>query len=71
MSSFKRSQRKYSDHAIETAVTVGMVFGLASRQTEGFLRSLLGLLDLANDVPDHTTISRRKARLEIVPFYQG
>ncbi len=29
-------QRKYSDHAIETAVTVGMVFGLASRQPRGF-----------------------------------
>ena len=64
-------RRKYSDHAIETAVTVSMVFGLASRQTEGFLRSLLGLLNLDNDVPDHTTISRRKARLGKVPFYQG
>ena len=34
-------QRKYSNHAIETTVTLGLVFGLASRQTEGFLRSLL------------------------------
>ncbi len=64
-------QRRYSDHAIETAVTIGMVFGLASRQTEGFLRSLLGLLNLDNDVPDPTTISRRKARLGKVPFHQG
>ena len=31
-------QRKYSNHAIETTVTLGLVFGLASRQTEGFLR---------------------------------
>ena len=38
-------QRKYSNHAIETTVTVGLVFGLASRQTEGFLRSLLTLLN--------------------------
>ena len=30
-------QRKYSNHAIETAVTLGMVYGLASRQTEGFI----------------------------------
>ena len=29
---------------IETAVTLGMVFGLASRQTEGVLRSLLELV---------------------------
>jgi hypothetical protein len=56
-------QPKYTDHAIETAVTLGMVFGLASRQTEGFLRTLLELLGLENDVPDHTTISRRKAKL--------
>ena len=26
-------QRKYSNHAIETTVTLGLVFGLASRQT--------------------------------------
>ena len=56
-------QRQYSHHAIETTVTLGLVFGLASRQTEGFLRSLLTLLNLDNDVPDHSTISRRKARL--------
>ena len=45
-------QRKYSNHTIETMVTLGLVFGLASRQTEGFLRSLLTLLSLDNDVPD-------------------
>ena len=48
-----------------------MVLGLASRQTEGFLRSRLGLLNLDNDVPDPTTRSRRKARLGKVPFCQG
>ena len=63
-------QRKYSNHAIETTVTVGVVFGLASRQTEGFLRSLLTLLNLDNDVPDHSTISRRKARLGQVASYE-
>ena len=45
--------RQYSNHAIETTVTLGLVFGLASRQTEGFLRSLLALLNLDNEVPDH------------------
>ena len=63
-------QRKYSNHAIETTVTLGLVFGLASRQTEGFLRSLLTLLNLDNDVPDHSTISRRKARLWKVASYE-
>ena len=63
-------QRKYSNHAIETTVTLGLVFGLASRQTEGFLGSLLTLLNLDNDVPDHSTISRRKARLGKVASYE-
>ena len=44
--------------------------GLASRQTEGFLRSLLTLLNLDNDVPDHSTISRRTARLGKVASYE-
>ena len=64
-------QRKYSNHAVETAVTLGSVLRLASRQSEGFLRSLLALLNLDNDVLDHTTISRRKARLGKVSFYEG
>ena len=63
-------QRQYSHHAIETTVTLGLVFGLASRQTEGFLRSRLTLLNLDNDVPDHSTISRRKARLGKVASYE-
>ena len=41
-------QRQYSNHAIETTVTLGLVFGLASRQTEGFLRSLLTLVPTEN-----------------------
>ena len=61
-------QRKYSNHAIETAVTLGMVFHLSSRQSEGLLRSLFALMKLDNDVPDHTTISRRKPKLGKVPF---
>ena len=63
-------QRQYSNHAIETTVTLGLVCGLASRQTEGFLRSLLTLLNLDNDVPDHSTISRRQARLGKVASYE-
>ena len=40
------------------------------RQSEGLLRSLFALMKLDNDVPDHTTISRRKPKLGKVPFYQ-
>jgi hypothetical protein len=63
-------QRKHSNHTIVTAVTVGMVFHLSSRQTEGMLQSLFALLKLDNEMPDHTTVSRRKAKLGKVPFYQ-
>ncbi len=64
-------QRKYSNHAIETAVTLGQVFHLASRQSEGLLRSLFALLNLDHAVPDHTTISRRKAKLGKVSFHRN
>jgi hypothetical protein len=61
-------QQRYSNQAIETALTVGMVFHLALRQTEGFLRSLFALLGLDCRVPDHTTISRRARKLGKLPI---
>jgi hypothetical protein len=60
-------QQRYSNRAIETALTVGMVFDLALRQTEGFLRSIFTLLDLSCRAPDHTTISRRARKLGKLP----
>jgi hypothetical protein len=61
-------QVQYSNHAIEVALTVGMVFHLRLRQTEGFLRSLFTLLALDGRVPDHTTISRRAKKLGKLPI---
>ncbi len=58
-------QRKYSDVAIETALTLRILLHLPLRQTEGFLRSIFELLNLTLDVPDHTTMSRRSARLAV------
>ena len=52
-------QPRYSDLAIETALTLGLVFGLRLRQTEGFASSVLKLIGLDVAVPDHTTLSRR------------
>ncbi|NLS21330.1 IS5 family transposase [Rhizobium sp. P40RR-XXII] len=52
-------QPRYSDLAIETALTVGLVFGLRLRQTEGLVESVLSLMGLKLAVPDHTTMSRR------------
>ena len=49
----------YSDIAIETSLTLRLVFHLPLRQAEGFLKSILKLMDLYLPCPDHTTVSRR------------
>src|SRR4051795_7796162 len=58
-------QPHYSSLAITTALTLQAVFRLALRQTEGLIGSIIGLLGLALSVPDHTTLSRRAATLEV------
>lgn len=55
-------QARYSDLAIETALTLGLVFSLRLRQTEGFVSSVLRLMGLNLAVPDHTTLSRRASK---------
>ena len=59
------AQRRYSDLAIETALTLGILFHLPLRQTEGFVGSLLRLMDLDLRSPDHSTISRRANQLDV------
>jgi hypothetical protein len=59
------AQPVYSDLAIETALTFRLLFHLALRQTEGFLGSVLQLMDLTLLCPDHTTLSRRNAAVEV------
>jgi hypothetical protein len=61
----RRAQPLYSDLAIETALSLRLLFSLPLRQTEGFLGSLLRLMDLMLPCPDHTTLSRRNATVEI------
>ncbi len=58
-------QRKFSDHAIETALTLRLVFNLPLRQAEGFLRSILALMDVDLEAADHTTLSRRSQRVDV------
>ena len=58
-------QPKYSDLAIETALTLRLLFQLPLRQAEGFLRSLFELMGLVLEVPDHTTLSRRGKKLKV------
>jgi hypothetical protein len=55
----------YSNVAIETALTLRLLFRLPLRQTEGFLRSVLRLLGLTLPCPNHTTLSRRNASVAI------
>jgi hypothetical protein len=55
----------YSDIVIETAVMLRLAMGKPWRQTEGMLRLIIGMLGLDLPVPDHTTLSRRSARLSL------
>ena len=59
------AQRKYSDLAIETALTLRLLFHLPLRQAEGFLTSLFVLMGFDLQAPDHTTLSRRGQRLDL------
>ena len=58
-------QQRFSDLAIETALTLRLVFHLPLRQTEGFVRSVLALLRVDLEAPDHTTLSRRSQHLAV------
>src|SRR5215208_1801591 len=55
----------YSALAILTALTLRAVFRLALRQTEGLIGSVTRLIGLDLPIPDHTTLSRRAAPLEV------
>src|SRR4051812_30810748 len=55
----------YSELAILMALTLRAVFRLAFRQTEVLIGSIIALLGLTLRVPDHTTLSRRAATLEV------
>ena len=68
-------QRRYSDLAIETALTLRLVYHLPLRQAEGFLYALFGMMRLDLSAPDYTTLSRRSQhltrRLRLVPTDEG
>jgi hypothetical protein len=55
----------YSDIAIETSLTLRLVFHLPLRQAEGFLKSILKLMELYLPCPDHTTVSRRNRTVNV------
>ena len=47
-------QRRYSDLAIETALTLRLLCHLPLRQAEGFLHALFGMMRLDLSAPDYT-----------------
>ena len=68
-------QRRYSDLAIETALTLRLLYHLPLRQAEGFLHALFRMMRLDLSAPDYTTLSRRSQhltrRLRPVPIDEG
>ena len=68
-------QRRYSDLAIETALTLRLLYHLPLRPAEGFLHALFGMMRLDLSAPDYTTLSRRsqhlRRRLRPIPPGEG
>ncbi len=64
-------QPDYSDAAIQTCLTMKVLFGMALRQTTGFVESLLHLIDLDWSVPNFSTLSRRQKGLKVNIPYRG
>jgi hypothetical protein len=58
-------QPVYSDAAVQTCLTMKVLFGMALRQTTGFVESLLRLIGLDWYVPDFSTLSRRQKTLAV------
>lgn len=68
----KRGRRQlYSDAAIQSCLTMKVLFGMALRQTTGFVESLLGLIGLDWSVPDFSTLCRRQKTLAVDIPYRG
>ena len=62
-------QQTYSDAAIQTCLSMKVLFGMALRQTTGFVESLLKLTGLDWAVPDFSTLSRRQKTLAVnIPY---
>ena len=58
-------QRRYSDLAIETCLTLRTAYRLPLRQTQGLMGSIGTLMGLDIRVPDYSTLSRRANGLSI------
>ncbi len=59
------AQPIYSDLAIESSLTLWLLFRLPLLQPEGFLGSVLTLMGLTLPCPNHTLLSRRNGTVAI------
>jgi hypothetical protein len=67
-------QQTYSDAAIQTCLSMKVLFGMALRQTTGFVESLLRLVGLDWTVPDlgdRATGPRQRASYETCASVSG
>lgn len=55
----------FSDVAIELMLTVREAYGLPLRATEGFVKSIFGLMRVDLGVPSYSTLSRRGVGVEV------
>ena len=62
-SGIRGGQRRYSNLAIATALTLRLIYHLPLRQAEGFLHSLFAIMELDLPAPNCTTLSRRGQHL--------
>ena len=59
----------FSDAAIQTCLTLKVLFGLPLRQTVGLVESLIRMAGLDWPVPDYSTLCRRQARIGVqIPY---
>lgn len=64
-------QQQFSDTAIQTCLTLKVLFGMPLRQTTGVVQSLLRLVGLDWAVPDFSTLCRRRRTLNVSLPHRG
>jgi hypothetical protein len=64
-------QQQFCDAAIQTCLTLKVLFGMPLRQTTGFVQSLLRTVGLGWATPDFITLCRRQQTLNVSLPYRG
>ena len=63
-------QQQFSDAAIQTCLTLKVLFGMPLCQTTGFVQSLRRLVEFDWAVPDFSTLCRRQKTLNVSLLYR-